>query len=76
MRANHRRLLTKRLLNEVVAPGGRLILCGYGSPRTGIPAYPVRRVVRSFGLTPETEFEVEAPEGSGAIIEAAVLRAT
>jgi hypothetical protein len=36
----------------------------------------VRRVVRSFGLTPETEFEVEAPEGSGAIIEAAVLRAT
>ena len=71
----HRRLLTERLLNEVVAPGGRLIVCGYGSPRSGVRAHPVREVVRSFGLTPETEFEVDAPEGGGAIIEIAVLRA-
>ena len=38
----HRRLLTERLLNEVVAPGGRLIVCGYGSPRSGVQAHPVR----------------------------------
>lgn len=73
--AERRRTLVRRLLDEVVAPGGRLILCGYGSPRSGVLADPVRATVRSFGLEPELEREVEAPEGGGPILELAVLRA-
>ncbi len=65
----------ERLLREVVAPGGRLIVCGYGSPRSGQATHPVRRIVRSHGFNPEVEFEREAPEGGGSIIEGAVLRA-
>ena len=64
-----------RLLGRVVAPGGRLILCGYGSPRSRVPTDPVRASVRSFGLEPELDWAVEAPEGGGPIIELAVLRA-
>jgi len=64
-----------RLLNEVVAPGGRLILYGYGSPRSGQAPHPVRRLARSHGLEPEVELEREAPEGGGPTIELAVLRA-
>ena len=65
----------RRLMSEVVAPGGRLILCGYGSPRSGHGSHPVRRLARSHGLEPEVELEREAPEGGGPIIELAVLRA-
>jgi SAM-dependent methyltransferase len=65
----------ERLLRGVVAPGGRLIVCGYGSPRSGQAPYAVRRLVRSWGLNPEVEFEREAPEGGGSIIEGVVLRA-
>ena len=68
--------LLQRLLGEVVAPGGRLIVCGYGSPRSGQPPHPVRRLVRSYGLEAEVEFDTEAPEGGGAILEVAVVRAT
>jgi hypothetical protein len=32
--------------------------------------------VRSFGLEPELEREIEAPEGGGPILELAVLRAS
>jgi SAM-dependent methyltransferase len=67
--------LVERLLARVVAPGGRLILCGYGSPRSGVAPDPVRATVRSYGIEPELEREVEAPEGGGSIIELAVLRA-
>ena len=70
-----RRELVERLLNRIAAPGGRLILCGYGSPRRGVAPDPVRATVRSYGLEPELELEVEAPEGGGPIIELAVLRA-
>lgn len=69
------RALVERLLGEIVAPGGRLILCGYGSPRSAVPTDPVRAKARSFELEPELEWEVEAPEGGGPIIELAVLRA-
>ena len=65
----------RRLLNEIVAPGGRLILCGYGSPRSGHSPHPVRWLTRLHGLEPELEFDREAPEGGGPIIEVAVLRA-
>ena len=70
-----RRELVDRLLRRVVEPGGRLIVCGYGSPRSGLPTDPVRRLVRSFGFEPELELEREAPEGGGPIVELAVLRA-
>jgi SAM-dependent methyltransferase len=73
--ADREREYVKRLLHEIVAPRGRLILCGYGSPRSNVPTYPVRARVRDFGLTPELEFDVEAPEGGGPILELAVLRA-
>jgi SAM-dependent methyltransferase len=67
------RELVERLLGLVVAPGGRLILCGYGSPRSGVAAHPVRQIVREWGYEPELELAREAPEGGGAIIEIAAL---
>jgi SAM-dependent methyltransferase len=70
-----RRELLDRLLRRVVEPGGRLIVCGYGSPRRGVSTDPVRRLVRDFGYEPELELEREAPEGGGPIVELAVLRA-
>jgi SAM-dependent methyltransferase len=70
-----RRALVKRLLERVVAPGGRLIVCGYGSPRSGIPTDPVRRILREWGYEPDFEFAAEAPEGGGPIVELAVLGA-
>jgi SAM-dependent methyltransferase len=71
-----RRAYVMRLLEEVVAPRGRLIVCGYGSPRSGLTTHPVRRIVRSYGFAPVLEFEAEAPEGGGLIIEVAALRRT
>jgi SAM-dependent methyltransferase len=68
-----RRELVERLLGRIVAPGGRLIVCGYGSPRSGIPTHPVRQIVREWGYEPVFELEEEAPEGSGPIVELAVL---
>lgn len=66
----------RRLLSEVVTPGGRLIVCGYGSPRSEQAPHPVRRLIRAYGFESEVELEREAPEGGGPIIEIAVLRAT
>jgi SAM-dependent methyltransferase len=68
-----RRELVERLVERVVAPGGRLIVCGYGSPRSGVPTHPVRRIVREWGYEPVLELVEEAPEGGGAIVELAVL---
>jgi SAM-dependent methyltransferase len=67
--------LLARLLDDVVAPGGRLIVCGYGSPRSGVVADPVGPILRAFGFKPELEYAEEAPEGGGAIVEVACLRA-
>jgi hypothetical protein len=50
-------------------------VCGYGSPRSGVPTDPVRAIVRPYGFEPELDREVEAPEGGGPIIELTVLRA-
>jgi SAM-dependent methyltransferase len=68
------RAFVERLLTDVVAPGGRLILCGYGSPRSGVAPDPVCATVRSWGFEPELELCAPAPEG-GPIIELAALRA-
>ena len=72
--ADRRRTLVERLIGEVVAPGGRLILCGYGSPRSDVVPDPVCATVRSWGLEPELELCAPAPEGRP-IIELAALRA-
>jgi SAM-dependent methyltransferase len=72
---SRQRDLLARLLADVVAPGGRLIVCGYGSPRSAVPAHPVRQLVRQHGFEPDLEYSAEAPEGGGPIVELAVLRA-
>jgi hypothetical protein len=41
---------------------------------SGLAAHPVRRVVRSFGFVPDLEFEAEAPQGNGPIIEVVAIR--
>jgi hypothetical protein len=69
------KVFLQRLLRDVVTPGGRLIVCGYGSPRSQQSSHPVRRLTRRYGFAPDLEFEQEAPEGGGAIVEIAVLRA-
>lgn len=69
-----RRALAERLLAEVLEAGGRLIICGYGSPRSGIAANPVGPLVRSYGFEVDLEYAAEAPEGGGPILEVAVLR--
>jgi hypothetical protein len=63
------------LLSAVVAPGGRLIVFGYGSPRSHVLAEPVGEILRGLGFEPELEFAAEAPEGGAAIVELAALRA-
>jgi SAM-dependent methyltransferase len=70
-----RRTLVARLLGEVVAPGGRLIVCGYGSPRSRVVAHPASRILGALGFEPELAYGVAAPEGGGAILEVAALRA-
>jgi SAM-dependent methyltransferase len=72
--AERRRQFVERLLAEVVARGGRLILCGYGSPRSGLAPDPVCATVRTWGFEPELELCAPAPEG-GPIIEVTALRA-
>jgi SAM-dependent methyltransferase len=72
--APRERELIDHLLADVVAPKGRLILCGYGSPRSGLPTDPVAENARSHGYELELELGAEAPEG-GPIVELAVLRA-
>ncbi len=66
--------LLRRVLGELVAPGGRVIVTGYGSPRSGVLTHPVRRIVREHGFVPDLELETEAPEGGGSILEVAALR--
>ena len=73
MPEERRRELVERLLGRVVAPDGRLIVCGYGSPRSGVPTDAVRRILRGWGYEPELEVAAEAPEGGGPIVELAVL---
>jgi trans-aconitate methyltransferase len=73
--AQRQRAFVQRLLDDIVAAGGRLIVCGYGSPRSNVPTHPVRQLVRTYGFEPETEREVEAPEGGGAVVELTVIRA-
>lgn len=58
----------------MVGPRGRLIVCGYGSPRSGLAPDPVGAILRQLGFIPVLELSAAAPEG-GPIAELAVLRA-
>jgi SAM-dependent methyltransferase len=71
--AERQRALVERLLAQVITPGGRLILCGYGSPRSGVVPDPVCAKVRAWGFEPELELCAPASEG-GPLIEVAALR--
>ena len=70
-----RRTYVQRLLDLFLEPGGRLIVCGYGSPRSGLAADPVGDELRALGFEPEEETDAEAPEGGGPIVRIACLRA-
>ena len=67
--------LVARLIERVVAPGGRLIVCSYGSPRRGVPTEPTGAKLRSWGYEPACELDQEAPEGGGRVLELAALQA-
>jgi hypothetical protein len=70
-----RRTYVQRLLDLFLEPSGRLIVCGYGSPRSGLAADPVGDELRALGFQPEEESDAEAPEGGGPIVRIACLRA-
>lgn len=63
---DHRRAeYVARLLRDVVAPGGRLIVCGYGSAsRPDMPAPRVGDLLRQWGHTVAGEAEALATNGA------------
>jgi len=69
------RELVERLLQHVLTPGGKLIVCSYGSPRSGQATEPVGKSPRSWGYELGLELEQQAPEGGGTILHLAVLGA-
>jgi SAM-dependent methyltransferase len=64
------RRLVDRLLERFVSPGGRLILCGYGSRRGGPPP-SVRQLARVWGFEPKVELAREGIDG--ALLELAAI---
>ncbi len=59
-----RRDLVARLLDRFLVPGGRMILCSYGSSRRPEPAAePVAGLLRSWGYELAGSAEVVAPTG-------------
>ena len=69
------RELVRRLIDRVVAPAGRLIICRYRSPRSGLTTEPVGAQLRSWAYEPELELTQQGPEGRGPVLELAALRA-
>jgi len=72
---SRRQEYVQRLLDRFLEAGGRLIVCGYGSPRSGLAADPVGNQLRALGFEPEQELAAEAPEGGGPLIRIACLSA-
>lgn len=62
-----RRELVERLLDRFLAPGGRLIVCGYGGDR-------VLQLIRDWGYEPELELEWRSPR-SGRLCELVAIGA-
>jgi hypothetical protein len=55
---SHRRRMVERLLRTYLVPGGRLIVCSYGSSRRPAPkAEPVGEILRSWGYAVAGEAE-------------------
>jgi SAM-dependent methyltransferase len=55
---HRRREMVERLLREYLSPGGRLILCSYGSSRRSTPkAEPVGEILRTWGYAVAGEAE-------------------
>jgi SAM-dependent methyltransferase len=55
---HRRREMVERLLGECLSPGGRLILCSYGSSRRPTPqAEPVGEILRDWGYAVAGESE-------------------
>ena len=62
-----RRELVERLLGDYLAPGGRLILCSYGSSRPYRPrAEPVAKALRTWGY--DVAGESEGVDTNGVVI--------
>jgi SAM-dependent methyltransferase len=72
---DRRQEYVQRLLDRFLEPGGRLIVCGYGSPRSALAADPVGDELRALGFVPQEEHDAEAPEGGGPIVRIACVRA-
>lgn len=71
-----RREYAERLLVRVVAPGGRLIVCSYGSSRPeGARAEPLVDDIRHWGLPVQGVYDVVSPE-HGFVITRVVSVAT
>ncbi len=71
-----RRQYIQRLLERFVAPGGRLIVCSYGSSRPeGARAEPLVDEMRSWGLPVDKVYDVVSPE-HGFVITRVVLVAS
>jgi 2-polyprenyl-3-methyl-5-hydroxy-6-metoxy-1,4-benzoquinol methylase len=64
----HRRLeMVERLLREYLSPGGRLILCSYGSSRRSTPkAEPVGEILRTWGYA--VAGEAEGADTNGVVL--------
>lgn len=61
---HRQRELVQRLLDEFVTPGGRLIVCAYGSSRRPAPrAEPVGDLLRGWGFSVAGEAEGVEPNG-------------
>ena len=69
------RELVERLIARVVAPGGTLIVCCYGSRRDPLARGRLADKLRSWGHEPALELEREALEAGGPLLELAALRA-
>ena len=62
-----RREMVERLLSDFLVPGGRLIVCSYGSSRPHQPgAGPVGEILRAWGH--EVTGETKAADPNGAVI--------
>ena len=69
------RELARRLLERVVAPGGRLIVCSYGARHSPLARGQLAHKLRSWAYEPQLELWQSAPDGEGTLLELAALRA-
>jgi hypothetical protein len=75
--ATRRREYVERLLDSFVAPGGRLIVCSYGSSRPeGARAEPLVDEFQGWGLTVRGIHDVRSPEHGFVITRVVALAAS